>query len=131
MRATIIKCTTLGVGVPRSIDFLKYEHPGNRFDKKAVLSQCRTFLQQLNQGQMEVSSQSERILSLLIRKGFSLEGDGWYYAADYDEYTLTRLFWMDPSPRDLYNRYHDVVTFESTLQTDQQTAYALDLLCCH
>jgi hypothetical protein len=116
MQATVFKCATLGFGLPRTMDLLRYEHPGHAFDKKSVLCRYRMCQWALVRDLIPTASQSECLLSILNRK--KLE-EGWICAADYYQDKLIRLFWMDPLMLELFRMYHDVVINDTTLQTNK------------
>ncbi|GJJ74381.1 zinc finger SWIM domain-containing protein 3 [Entomortierella parvispora] len=68
---------------------------------------------------MTIKLLDERLLTLLNQQSFSATSEEWYYQADYDGFTLRRVFWMNPTQRALYSRYYDVVVLDATLQTNK------------
>jgi hypothetical protein len=118
MLQTIQMCAAIGEGPQLAKKILQHKNPDSTFKVTEIQSRHKAYKKEAKPA---VASQTLQLLLLLSQRPFTPDTqNGWYYKSMFDsENRLTRLFWMSPIQRQLYQRYHDVIVNDSTMQTNR------------
>lgn len=97
------------------IFLLKMDWPDKTFDRRTVANAIQKAKAKASHYD---GSEAAELFKILQSKAH--EDKDWFVATELDSKgRLQRIFWMSPSQRSLYRRYHDVVLNDNTFKTNR------------